>query len=632
VFLVGALNYALMLGTLNLVVGYYPILPAIDLFRSELSFFLFIGFTSACYLSNSPKLLWTRRALVLVLATLILLLAHMAAVLAQITSEAGPMHKVLFYVNYIKSDWFTDNFFEILILYLIPGFLIFLLILVYRFCLTSDSDGPYLRQKFLRNFALAALFLSLGFMPPIQQQMPYSLSHNALLYFIKTGYVPQQDIYQHDDSDNYKQWQIKDSKNLNDKNIVLIILESTQKKVIKTHDTQSFADLTPFLKSLAKKSLVFEQAYGSVPHTSKALVSIHCGILPFLDLPIFESVYGLPTNCLPELLNNLSYKTVFMQGATAKYENRKELLKVFGYQEAYAALDLNLNGAERSNPLGFEDKALLSEVDQWLEKNKKENDNQKYLMSLLTLTSHSPYGVPKSFKKQRYLENDLENAYLNAIRYSDGFIQELMSLFKKKQQYENTIFIFVSDHGEAFGEHGEQLHNNVAYNEVAQVFFMIHDGSGVITQKEEHATVSQLQILPTIMQLLEVDIEGTELPKSVFEETGEAFGSCYERLMCFFYSDNNYKYIFNFREKTPELFDIKADPKEQVNLATEKPQVVQQMHEKLMAYYNRHQSAMHNYYYQQNPNFLTDISRTVLYSIYEMRASFESILEERQDQ
>jgi len=607
-----------MLGTLNLVVGYYPILPAIDLLRSEVSFFLFIGFTSACFLSASPKFLWTRRVLVLVLATIILLLAHIAAVLAQITSEAGPMHKVLFYVNYIKSDWFTDQFFEFLVLVLIPAFIILLLILVYRFSLNSEIDGPYLRQRFRRNVFLAALFLALGFMSPIQQQMPYSLSHNALMYFVKSGYFPQQDIYQYDEMARYAQWNIEDSEQLNDKNIVLIMLESTQKKAIKLHDGQSFPNLTPYLKNLSKQSMVFDQAYGSVPHTSKALVSIHCGILPYLDLPIFESVYGLPTNCLPEVLNNLSYKTVFIQGATARYENRKELLNTFGYQEAFAALDFDLKGDQRSNPLGYEDKALLTKVDDWLNK----NGNEKYLLSLLTLTSHSPYGVPEDFKKEYYLENEIENEYLNSIRYTDSFVKDLMALFKKKNQYENTIFVFVSDHGEAFGSHGEQLHNNVAYNEVAQVFFMIHDGSGETPLQTKRDTVSQLQIFPSIMDMLDVKISGNGLPKSIFAKSGEAFGSCYERIMCFFYSDNDYKYIFNFREKTPELFNIKADPKEITNLAVVEKKITERMHTKLMRFYDKHQSAMHNYYLEQNPNYLTEISKAVLYSIYEMRASF----------
>lgn len=623
IFLVGALNYALMLGTLNLVVGSYPILPSLDLLRTEASFFLFLAFLSACYLIESSSFLWLRRIFFTALLAIVLLIAHMAAVLAQSTSEAGPMHKVLFYVNYLHIPWLSDHVFEFILLYAFPVFLFVLLILVYVSCLRDEINGPYLKQQFHKYFSLAILFLALGFVAPFQKQMPYSLSHNALLYLLKTGYFPQQDIYKHDTSAAYSKLEITDSSQLNNKNVVLIILESTQKKAIyipgheHRDDAAFYKGISPYLSELSSNSMMFDQAYGSSPHTSKALVSIHCGILPYLDLAIYESVYGLPVNCLPELLEKLGYQNVFIQGATGKYENRRELLSVFGYQDIYTGEDLLDSGKQRNNPLGLEDLALIGKAENWLDA----NTSKPFLMSLLTLTSHHPYSVPKGFASEPYLDDELENAYLNSIRYQDTVIREFMDMFKKRGLYDNTLFVFVSDHGEAFGEHGEQLHNNVAYNEVAQVFFMIHDGSQKLPNKVIDDTVSQLQILPTLMDILNVDLGNSGLQGSALSEQRRAFGSCYERIMCFYYANNNYKYIFNFREKVPELFDIKKDPLEMNNLTQSEPEITQAMHDELMAYYDFHQSAMHNYYLEQNPAYIEEVSKTVLYSIKEMKSS-----------
>ncbi len=617
------LNYALMLGTLELITGGFPVLPSLDLLRAEASFFLFVGFFSACYLSPVPKLLWFRRVLVLMLLSMLLLLAHISTVVAQLTSEAGPMHKVLFYVNYLHKPWLNDQSFQLFILFILPGLLVLFALVVYWFCVRSSIQSAEQSPRFFRNFVLAWVFLLVGFLPPMQTELPYSLSHNTLLYLLKSGYMPQEDVVEYDEQAAYQDWKVEEGRG-NQKNIVFIILESTQYKAIQLGGkNDAFPGLTPFLAELSAQSVVFDQAYGTVPHTSKALVGIHCGLLPVLDLPIYESIYGLPVKCFPELLVERGYQNVFMQAATDKYENRRELLTQFGYQEVMSAEDFKGSDQVRSNPLGFEDTVLLGAVDDWL----KQKEDKPYQMSLLTLTSHHPYETPPSFKTKAYVDAPLENAYLNSIAYLDQFLSKLFNVFKAQDDYQDTLFVFISDHGEAFGEHGEQMHNNVAYNEVARVFFMIFDPSQGLVAARNQGTVSQLQVLPSTMDLLGFSMGPSEF-NSVLKEQGRAFGSCYERFMCFFYADNDYKYIYNFREKQPELYDIKNDPRELQDLSKEKPERVLAMHRVLMNYYTQHQSAIHNYYLRENPNYEKEIAKTVLYSIDDMRNSLDAVWED----
>lgn len=624
IFLVGSLNLALMLGTLNLVLGAYPLLPALDLLRAEFSFFAFIGFFSACYLMVVPRLLWMRRMLVVLLAGTILSIAHTAAVLAQLTSEAGPMHKVLFYVNYLKSPWLNDQSFEFFILYIVPTFLMTFLAVVYFYCIPASSDAGKFKKRFRVYLSIALLSLAVGFIPPIQKELPYSLSHNAVLYLVKTGYVPQKDIYKHDKNAHYQPWYFSKTESVLKKNVVLIILESTQNEVIAIGEHKPYGDLTPFLDQLSKEnSLLFKKAFGTIPHTSKALVGIHCGILPFQDLPIYESIYGIPVKCLPELLSEQGYQTVFMQSATEKYENRRELVHQFGYQDFISAETLKGSSGERNNSLGFEDKVLVGQTEEWL-LGKKE---QPFLITILSLTAHHSYQTPSDFEKKTYVEKPLKNSYLNAIRYTDEFLAELFEVFKKTGNYQNSIFIIVSDHGEAFGEHGEQLHNNVAYNEVANIFLMVHDPARSFLSESgiENRAVSQLQILPSVFDMLGYQSETEVSMGSFFRENSWAIGGCYERLMCNYIVRGDYKYIFNFRERLPELYHIHDDVREANNLAERKPELLASMHKDLMLWYDFHQSAYHNYYAEQNPYYAEEIAKTVLYSIYDMKNSLHEI-------
>ncbi len=624
IFLIGALNYALMLGTLELITGGFPVFASLDLLRTEGSFFLFVGFCCACYLVTAKTLLWVRRLVTLFLCTVLLFFAHMAAVLAQITAEAGPIEKVLFYSNYLKLPWLSNHTLEPFLLYGIPGFVFFGLVFIYFFCLKNPED-VYLRKPFRRNCALALAFLLLGFIQPLQTQMPYSLSHNALLYVLKSGYFPQAQYHIHDAQAAYPAWVFEEKSPAvhSQKNIVLVILESFREDSVGRKSIDGKHSATPFLDQLASQSTVYKKAYGSVPHTSKALVGIHCGIFPVLDLPIFESIYGLPVNCLPALLQERGYHTAFFQGATGKYENRRELLSVFGYQHQVTAESFTEDAVQKVNPLGVDEFSMLEKSTHWL----GEHKHEPFLLTYLTLATHHPYDVSHLGHNQHYHEVPLVNNYLNAVRYTDSFVEQLIDVFKREDIYSNSIFIFVSDHGEAFGEHGEQLHNNVAYNEVAQVFMMIHDPDS-LQEKQEHAAVSQLQILPTVMELLGYPSKQDALPVSLNHKTGEALGSCYEKQMCLYYVKENYKYIYNFREKTPELFDIYDDPKELNNLIKTHPEIAEDMHHTLMTYYSFHQSALHNFYSQSNPDYLDDLGATVLYSIDEMRKSIQAVFGE----
>jgi len=62
------------------------------------------------------------------------------------------------------------------------------------------------------------------------------------------------------------------------KNIVFIVLEST--RAISVNPYQSEHKTTPYLEELSRQSLWAKRAYAVVPHTSKALVAILCGVEP----------------------------------------------------------------------------------------------------------------------------------------------------------------------------------------------------------------------------------------------------------------------------------------------------------------------------------------------------------------
>src|SRR5207248_6577483 len=66
------------------------------------------------------------------------------------------------------------------------------------------------------------------------------------------------------------------------RNLVIVVLESTRARSTTPYNPQLAT--TPFLQSLAEKSLVVDKAYAVMPSTAKALTAIFCSIIPYPSL------------------------------------------------------------------------------------------------------------------------------------------------------------------------------------------------------------------------------------------------------------------------------------------------------------------------------------------------------------
>lgn len=66
--------------------------------------------------------------------------------------------------------------------------------------------------------------------------------------------------------------------------------------------------------------------------------------------------------------------------------------------------------------------------------------------------------VCKTSELEKCSNEEIGNAYDNAILYTDYFLSQVISLLKKNSPKFNTAMLYVSDHGESLGENGIYLH------------------------------------------------------------------------------------------------------------------------------------------------------------------------------
>ncbi len=351
------------------------------------------------------------------------------------------------------------------------------------------------------------------------------------------------------------------------RNVVMIHLESTRAKSVDPYNED--VEITPYMDELSKQSLFAENAYAVVPHTTNALVASVCGMEPPLGPRATDSAGDdIPANCLPKLLDEEGYNSVYFTSSVETFERRPEVVENMGFDEFYPVETMDTEGFEEANYFGYEDDVMLEPSREWLE----ENGDEPFLATYETITPHHDYQAPDRYGTKDFAEDDTLNRYQNSVRYVDFFLKDLIQQYKDAGLYEDTVFVIYGDHGEAFGEHGRNQHDMVPWEEGVRIPMMVLDPQKLPDGGRVEPPVNQLDILPTVTDLLGYEVEGGEYPGASMLDAPEDRNlkfSCWNESGCLASLEDGMKYIYHYGDRPEELYDLSEDPQEQNNLAGE---------------------------------------------------------------
>jgi len=213
------------------------------------------------------------------------------------------------------------------------------------------------------------------------------------------------------------------------------------------------------------------------------------------------------------------------------------------------------------------------------------------------------------------LLEDAADLYDGEIRRTDDAIGGLLRELRRLRLSEGTLTVVTSDHGEEMQEHGRMGHGQTLYEEVVRVPLLFH-APGVLPAGARLGTASLLDVTPTVLELLSVPIGPTEVEgQSLAASMRPAAASSSPRteqswtareLLLHLDLDSGdpalflqggralalrgerFKLVLSQEPYRKELFDYRADPREQVNqLASGQPvAVMKPMAERLADQYN----------------------------------------------
>ena len=197
-------------------------------------------------------------------------------------------------------------------------------------------------------------------------------------------------------------------------------------------------DITPELDKLANQGIWLERLYATGTRSVRGIEAVISGFTP---TPMVSVVKLAETQnnffTLASLLGKQGYKTSFIYGGEAHFDNMKRFFLNNGFQNIMDQNDYN-------NPVfkaswGVSDEDLFTHAHEVFE-----NIGEGPFFSLVfTSSNHEPFEIPADRVSP---EDDPEGARKTAIKYADYAMGQFLDKARQSSYWENTIFLVVADH------------------------------------------------------------------------------------------------------------------------------------------------------------------------------------------
>ena len=306
--------------------------------------------------------------------------------------------------------------------------------------------------------------------------------------------------------------------------VILVILESLRADVLRDHP-----EAMPFLAGLAKESLVFDKAYAPATHSDFSDIAIWYSRYPLF----FPERTGYPvdaawrgTSAFEYFKASGGYRVGYFSSQNETWGGMIHWMKLpvqDAFFDAHNLVDRGRLSEEQASDyierLSKEltmtgkvpDHRTLQMAADWAMR----HAHEPFLLGLNLQNTHDPYivpdGAPQPFQPADSSARDLAfawpeerapflfNRYLNAAYNMDALIAQFAQRLGEAGLWDRSAVVFVSDHGEAFRDHGFVTHGGPAYEETSRVVAMVKLPRGDRRNgKVYHQQVSSIDLVPML--------------------------------------------------------------------------------------------------------------------------------------
>lgn len=394
---------------------------------------------------------------------------------------------------------------------------------------------------------------------------------------------------------------------------------------------------TPNLDAFAREGVVFTDARSQAGCTFPSVNSLLTSRIPASFLHPGRRNMGIPETVpsLAEILKEQGYATAAVSSSTVVRNTPSQVNRVGGFGRGFDRFDESclLKDARCVNEVA------LNVLDGNERGEKREKARQPWFLYLHYLEPHEPYQPPadhvrriarKSAQARRqgvsgwalrgsmfpiarvlyrgetkYRINPqsiahLADLYDEEIAYFDEQIGKLFDALRERDLLDRTLIVLAADHGEELYDHHHFGHcRSIAYDTVLKTPLLLRlpDAAPELRGLRRDALAENLDIVPTLLDYLGLPTEGRGFEgaslRPVIERNGKirrvSFGM---QGTVRTVQDGTYKLTYDIVSGGTQLFDLRTDPGEKVDLSGKRPQETRRLREPLLRWIESHEGPL----------------------------------------
>ena len=295
------------------------------------------------------------------------------------------------------------------------------------------------------------------------------------------------------------------------KKIILIVTESLSQSFV-SHYNPEIPEITPFIDSLIETYPHVDAFY---PSGSYTLYGLAAGLCSHLNTGMLMNGEGY--DCLPNLLKNAGYYNEFIRGFSKYYLRENLFFNKIGYDSITALEEFDEKYPDYQNERpelydtwGFSDNYLFDEVIQRL----KEKPDERMFLTVLTVDTHA-FGGRCHYVRS---SDDPENDILFSVNCFDRLLADFFDTLESEGLFDDDLLVILTSdqlypvYSAVPGDEGDS--GFTAKPGRIPFVFISKKPTDLIAP-----TASQLDIAPTLLDLLNIDAPDYYLGKSMLSNT-----------------------------------------------------------------------------------------------------------------
>ena len=300
------------------------------------------------------------------------------------------------------------------------------------------------------------------------------------------------------------------------RNIVLVTIESMSASYMERFgNTES---ITPVLDSLYRLGMAFDRVYATGNRTVRGLEAVTLSLPPCPGQSIIKRPNNAGMYSTGALLREKGYNVTYFYGGNSYFDNMETFFSGNGYdivdQKNYSPEEITF-----ANIWGVCDEDAYRKVIRTL--GEQSQDGKPFFAHVMTVSNHRPFTYPAG--KIR-IPNDSKTR-AGGVLYTDYALGQFLAEASKQPWFDNTIFLITADHcASSAGRTEIPLHK---YHIPALIF-----APGFVAPQQIEGIVSQIDLMPTLLSLLDMDYDSHFYGRSIFDPdyVNRAFIATYQDL------------------------------------------------------------------------------------------------------